>query len=804
MVLLFFNCGVVDEMKVNVSGKLDINILNNKHRVSKNLPFYLVFLYYTSDLLLAIDDLVAHINSGATRKSFISKIDSIVQVRKNNFIYNKSYNTELKSGLILSIALKKFVELIYNRKDFIKLVCYFLDKEICKFPLTMGEFNSYRRTHPTHLSDSSLYYKFNALGNIFNHLNVFVHLLVAGNPALIAKQIEIRNSILQKNYREFYNFFASELNTPIEEVFFWCCHYDAKNKNKSSNPTPTPQANTSQQTPNTQANTSQPTPNTQSTTSQPTPNTQANTSQPTPNTQANTSQPTINSKFIDIESVFNIYGESCLKDGIDIIINNRDLSMENIIEKISIFTAPDNPFRTSNNPEPDIDGSILKKFLTELAYIIRNKLMFSRLICVYLDMRIYKNKSKLSLTPEEVINGLETNSGIIVSSKKYYIKTIKFLDKLFIRLPIFTYILQNYYIYTSKNIITLINNNDYNNLYMSLLTKPGHPIEKLFYWCHTFDMENSNTSSDSVNIQDVLNMYESSDLTPAEKLFQFCTSFDSETEVVKNDNSKDQNNTNNQNDSNSVVNEDLSTNSSVDNTNSQNKLKYKITTNEYNLKTGIFATTTLHQIEALIDIDCYNVKAGDLGGFIESESNLSHSGKCWVNDSACVYGNAIIQDNAQVYDNAHVYGNAKVAGNAQVYNNADVSDNVKIYNNVQICGNADLRHDVCVSDNVQVYDNACVCNKVVLEDNVWIGGSAHISNNSNISGNAWITGNARISGAKISDNVRVYGSTWILGNIELSGNVRVFDRAHIGYEELKSLIKLGGNTQVCGRTRLTS
>jgi UDP-3-O-[3-hydroxymyristoyl] glucosamine N-acyltransferase len=107
-----------------------------------------------------------------------------------------------------------------------------------------------------------------------------------------------------------------------------------------------------------------------------------------------------------------------------------------------------------------------------------------------------------------------------------------------------------------------------------------------------------------------------------------------------------------------------------------------------NVKTGIFATTTLHQIEALIDIERYNVKAGDLGGFIESEANLSHSGKCWVNDTACVYGNAKIQDHAQVYDNAQVYGNAKVAGNAQVYGNADVSGNVKIYNNVQICGNA--------------------------------------------------------------------------------------------------------------------
>lgn len=59
----------------------------------------------------------------------------------------------------------------------------------------------------------------------------------------------------------------------------------------------------------------------------------------------------------------------------------------------------------------------------------------------------------------------------------------------------------------------------------------------------------------------------------------------------------------------------------------------------------------LHRIKALIDFR--NVKAGELGGFVEKEENLSHDGNAWV------------------YDNARVYGNARVCGNAEVRGNAD-------------------------------------------------------------------------------------------------------------------------------------
>lgn len=56
---------------------------------------------------------------------------------------------------------------------------------------------------------------------------------------------------------------------------------------------------------------------------------------------------------------------------------------------------------------------------------------------------------------------------------------------------------------------------------------------------------------------------------------------------------------------------------------------------------------TLHRIRACVDVG-NNVKAGDFGGWIESEINLSHDGDAWVCDNAWVHGNALVCDNAVV------------------------------------------------------------------------------------------------------------------------------------------------------------
>ena len=106
--------------------------------------------------------------------------------------------------------------------------------------------------------------------------------------------------------------------------------------------------------------------------------------------------------------------------------------------------------------------------------------------------------------------------------------------------------------------------------------------------------------------------------------------------------------------------------------------KYELTTD-----TKIVLGKKLFRIKALVSFG--NVKAGDLGGYVERENNLSHEGKAWVygnakvSGNAKVYGNALVSGNAKVYGNALVSGNAKVFGDAWVYGNAEVSGNAEVY-----------------------------------------------------------------------------------------------------------------------------
>ena len=85
--------------------------------------------------------------------------------------------------------------------------------------------------------------------------------------------------------------------------------------------------------------------------------------------------------------------------------------------------------------------------------------------------------------------------------------------------------------------------------------------------------------------------------------------------------------------------------------------------------TNIFGKK-LFRIKALVAFG--DVKEGDLGGFVEKESNLDNDGNAWVYGDAKVSDDAWVCGNAKVYGDAKVYGNAKVCGNAWVYGDAKV------------------------------------------------------------------------------------------------------------------------------------
>ena len=79
---------------------------------------------------------------------------------------------------------------------------------------------------------------------------------------------------------------------------------------------------------------------------------------------------------------------------------------------------------------------------------------------------------------------------------------------------------------------------------------------------------------------------------------------------------------------------------------------------------------TLYLIRALKDFG--SIKAGSYGGYLESESNLSQEGNCWVCPDAMVSGNARVCGDAWVSGNAWVCGNAMVYGNARVFGDAEL------------------------------------------------------------------------------------------------------------------------------------
>jgi hypothetical protein len=144
----------------------------------------------------------------------------------------------------------------------------------------------------------------------------------------------------------------------------------------------------------------------------------------------------------------------------------------------------------------------------------------------------------------------------------------------------------------------------------------------------------------------------------------------------------------------------------------------------------------LHRIRALRDIPRYGVKAGDIGGFVESEENLDQECDAWVG------GNAFIFDDAMVYGKSIVYGNAKVYGNTHIYGYAQVYGYAWVYGYARVYGEARVYGDAMVYDSAEVYGNVDVLGGVRIYE------KARISSEAQVYGYARICGNAEIKGTR--------------------------------------------------------
>ncbi len=186
-------------------------------------------------------------------------------------------------------------------------------------------------------------------------------------------------------------------------------------------------------------------------------------------------------------------------------------------------------------------------------------------------------------------------------------------------------------------------------------------------------------------------------------------------------------------------------------------------TSEFNLN---FFGRKFFRIKALVNIERYGVKAGDLGGWVEKEDNLSQSGNAWVSGDAVVSGDAwvsgdaVVSGNAKVSGDAVVYGNAKVSGDAVVSGDAKVSGNAKVSGDAVVYGNAEVSGDAVVYGNAEVSGNAKVSGDAVVYGNAEVSGGAKVSGDAVVYGNAEVSGDAWVSGDADYAVIKGFGTVY--------------------------------------------
>ncbi len=163
--------------------------------------------------------------------------------------------------------------------------------------------------------------------------------------------------------------------------------------------------------------------------------------------------------------------------------------------------------------------------------------------------------------------------------------------------------------------------------------------------------------------------------------------------------------------------------------------KYKLTD-----ETMCFDGVTFHRIQAIKDFG--NVTAGEFGGWVESERNLSQSSDCWIAMEAKAYGGTEISDSARLTRKAIACGNSTICGNALVSDESVIRGftylcgNVEVYGKSVIDGDASLHRNVKVINakviDAKIYDSVIICDGAYVHGHIEINGNAYISNGAEV------------------------------------------------------------------------
>jgi len=145
-----------------------------------------------------------------------------------------------------------------------------------------------------------------------------------------------------------------------------------------------------------------------------------------------------------------------------------------------------------------------------------------------------------------------------------------------------------------------------------------------------------------------------------------------------------------------------------------------------------FAGRTLYRIRALKDFGYGFISAGDLGGWVEFEHNLSHDGNCWifndakVMDHGSVLDDAILRDQSCVFNRACVCNDALLLDYAVAHEDAWIGNYAVMKSHARASGSAELCDFAVVDDGVLVTDSAKVCGSTRLSGYIVVSGNTQI------------------------------------------------------------------------------
>lgn len=175
----------------------------------------------------------------------------------------------------------------------------------------------------------------------------------------------------------------------------------------------------------------------------------------------------------------------------------------------------------------------------------------------------------------------------------------------------------------------------------------------------------------------------------------------------------------------------------------RNGKKYQILKDDF-IRVPTFRTCILPEGEmGFVEIKLYRIQAlktftkngkyspvvhvGELGGYVETEDNLSQQGSCWLFDSAKIKDGGRVIDNAIVYDKAMVGRNSIVCGDSIIKDrcfvtNQSVIADSTLEGNVIVTRQSSIHSGVFLSGDIEV-DKSVINTHVNLTGRISITGS---------------------------------------------------------------------------------